>query len=225
MSQRLKEEGRLAKERSIRGLDARKPLPINAARMISARLDEMLSYEPYLNDPDEVHQLHQMRIAAKRLRYTLEIFQEYYSTYTPNGNLYDRMVDAIKKLQAILGEIHDKDVLMPRLHRQLALLMHDGYGRDANGDPIVGVHHVDLDACEGMLALCRRTREARDQKFKQLSDEWKLLCEQHLFDEVPAVLSDAEWQEEQELKPASSSKIEHAHRTIGNEEDDNSHPA
>ena len=71
---------------------------------ISRRLDHFLSYEVYLHNPEYVKELHQMRIAAKQLRYALEIFAPIYP---------DQLVESIKsarQTQQILGEIHDCDV-------------------------------------------------------------------------------------------------------------------
>ncbi len=50
-----------------------------------------------------------MRIAAKRLRYTLEIIRPIYS-----GTL-DATLEAIKQVQTLLGEVHDCDVWQQQL--------------------------------------------------------------------------------------------------------------
>ena len=75
-----------------------------ASISISKRLDQFLSYEVYLQNPEYVNELHLMRIAAKQLRYTLEIFAPIYP---------DRLEIAIKSTriaQQVLGEIHDCDL-------------------------------------------------------------------------------------------------------------------
>jgi len=71
---------------------------------ISAKLSDFLSYEEFIDQPDRVEELHAMRIAAKQLRYTLEIFAPLY----PN-ELKDS-IQATRKGQDLLGEIHDSDV-------------------------------------------------------------------------------------------------------------------
>ena len=45
-----------------------------AAAAIQALLDDFLSYEAYIERPECALELHAMRIAAKKLRYTLEVF-------------------------------------------------------------------------------------------------------------------------------------------------------
>ncbi|MDP2966628.1 MAG: CHAD domain-containing protein [Pelolinea sp.] len=84
-----------------------------AYSQIQSRLDEFLFYEVFIFDPERINELHQMRIAAKHLRYTLEIFSELYS-----GKI-DFALDIARKTQQILGEIHDADVWSISLPRFL----------------------------------------------------------------------------------------------------------
>ena len=71
---------------------------------IQKRLDEFLFYEVFIYDPDRIEELHQMRIAAKRLRYSLEVFSNLYQQKS------DFALDIARQSQQILGEIHDADV-------------------------------------------------------------------------------------------------------------------
>ncbi|MBD3183772.1 CHAD domain-containing protein [Candidatus Poribacteria bacterium] len=71
---------------------------------ISIRLEDMLAYEPYVNQSKRKEEHHSMRIAVKRLRYTMEIFEPLYD---------DELKEPIKtmrKIQTLLGDIHDCDV-------------------------------------------------------------------------------------------------------------------
>ena len=61
------------KARRVKGLDPEGPLADNAGRIVLVRLDELCSFMPRASDPEEVVALHDMRIAAKRLRYVLEV--------------------------------------------------------------------------------------------------------------------------------------------------------
>ena len=61
------------KARRVAGLDPEGTLADNAERIVLVRLDELCSFMPRAADPDEVVALHDMRIAAKRLRYILEV--------------------------------------------------------------------------------------------------------------------------------------------------------
>jgi CHAD domain-containing protein len=61
--------------------------------------------------------LHALRITAKRLRYALEFFREVLEPAS-GGNIGD-CIDAIVALQDHLGELHDADVTLTRLHQFL----------------------------------------------------------------------------------------------------------
>jgi CHAD domain-containing protein len=75
-----------------------------AFEAISACLDAFLAYEQFIYQPERVAELHAMRIAAKRLRYTMEAFAPLYE-----NELKDPL-QAIRACQEVLGTIHDCDV-------------------------------------------------------------------------------------------------------------------
>jgi CHAD domain-containing protein len=72
--------------------------------VINRSLDELESHEQIVRDPNEVAELHAMRISAKRLRYTLEAFEDLY------GDPIKPYLSAVKQIQEILGNVHDLDV-------------------------------------------------------------------------------------------------------------------
>ena len=75
-----------------------------AAEAISLKLEEFLAYEAYVYHPDHIAELHAMRIAAKRLRYTMEIFAPLYESKLKSP------LRVVKDVQEILGDLHDTDV-------------------------------------------------------------------------------------------------------------------
>jgi CHAD domain-containing protein len=75
-----------------------------AAGAIAARLEQMLAYEPYIEHPEAIEQLHAMRIAAKHLRYAMEIFSPLYDASL------DESIQSVRRVQTELGDIHDCDV-------------------------------------------------------------------------------------------------------------------
>jgi hypothetical protein len=90
----------------------------NVRRIIRARLTEMYIWAQYMRDESRAGEQHQLRIAAKRLRYTLELFREF---------LPEQANDAIKDLKGLqdaLGLLHDCDVLLAILRS--ALFIPDG---------------------------------------------------------------------------------------------------
>ena len=103
------------KARPVKKLDPHRALGENAARIIKVRLEELHSFAPRALAGKPKAQ-HDMRIAAKRLRYVLEV----------TGFAFGRPADTARRrardLQDILGEIHDCDVMLPRVRDHLAEL-------------------------------------------------------------------------------------------------------
>ena len=102
------------KARKVKGLEPHGTLADNAERIVRVRLDELQSFIPRALDPSEVVALHDMRIAAKRLRYVLEVTAE-----TCFGPYAETALKRIKDLQDLLGEIHDCDVQLPRVEARI----------------------------------------------------------------------------------------------------------
>ena len=181
----------MAKAEPIHGLAPEAPLAVNAALIVGTRLHEMLAFAPYLSNAESVYELHQMRIAAKRLRYTMELFQQ---IYAPNPNFAARFsaaLETVKALQDHLGFLHDADVLVPQLTAHLTHLLKDSFGTDHRDEPVVGVHFVDFDAGIGLLTLCRETRFERDTRYAKFLTDWTQWQEQELFSRLITLLEEA----------------------------------
>jgi CHAD domain len=97
------------KARKVKGLDPSGALADNAERIVRTRLAELCGFMPRAGDPHEVEALHDMRIAAKRLRYVLEITEPCFGPYAGTA------VKVTKEVQDLLGEIHDCDVQLPEV--------------------------------------------------------------------------------------------------------------
>jgi CHAD domain-containing protein len=76
---------------------------------IVRRWEELCQQQACLQNPADHHGHHVMRIAAKRLRYTVEIARSAFS-----GQI-DEAVNASKQVQTLLGEVHDCDVWLANL--------------------------------------------------------------------------------------------------------------
>ncbi len=96
------------KARKVKGLDPGKSLRRNAARILDTRLAELCSFAAEALDPSAASAQHNMRIAAKRLRYVLEIVEGCYGAEAQAARR------SAKDLQGVLGEIHDCDVMLPQ---------------------------------------------------------------------------------------------------------------
>jgi CHAD domain-containing protein len=97
------------KARKVKGLKPGEPLRPNAARIVAVRLEELRALAAEAVEPGAETAQHDMRIAAKRLRYALEIVEPCFGPPATEGRL------AAKELQSVLGEIHDCDVMLPKV--------------------------------------------------------------------------------------------------------------
>ncbi len=88
----------------VENLSSDATVETNARRILSVRVAEFYSHAPALDDPNAVEALHEMRIGAKRLRYTLELFEDLF------GAVGEKQIKRVKQLQEELGNIHDLDV-------------------------------------------------------------------------------------------------------------------
>lgn len=81
---------------------------------IHPRIEALFTWENSLADATDYQSHHAMRIAAKKLRYTLEISNPAY------GKELTDSIKAVKQIQTLLGDIHDCDVWVETLGRFIA---------------------------------------------------------------------------------------------------------
>lgn len=82
-----------------------------AHRSVGKKLGLFLAFEEYVEQPERADELHAMRIAAKRLRYTIEMFAPLY----PDSRGLKPYLSAVKEAQELLGQIHDCDIWIEQL--------------------------------------------------------------------------------------------------------------
>ena len=93
-----------------RGRDTPAPTFKQMGRVIIlARLDDLIARSRALQQPHNVKRLHDLRIAAKRLRYALELFAPCW------GEQLQVQADEVATLQKALGDLHDCDVWIDEL--------------------------------------------------------------------------------------------------------------
>jgi len=165
------------KARRVRGLDPGGPLADQAERIVRVRLDELHSFAPCALDPRHGDALHDMRIAAKRLRYVLEVTGSCFGPYAATATKRAR------ELQDLLGEIHDCDVMLPRVHERLAELgAQDAaelrlLARDATDlDPALVAGLPNRGSYQGLLVLCAHLQARRGLLFERFLELWSSLA-------------------------------------------------
>jgi len=138
---------------------------------INARFDELMDHAAYIQDERNVAELHSMRISAKRLRYTMEAFEDLYGT-----NLKP-FINQTRKFQDVLGDIHDADVwveMIPRFIREEGERINIYFG---NTRPLRRL----LPGLEAFRANRTEKRKADYQRFLGM---WLKAEQEHLWDEL-----------------------------------------
>jgi len=148
--------------------------PLFAAAAARGIRDQATALEQELaaaRAPRDVDAIHRARIAAKRLRYLLE-------SLAGDGALAAALVDRLKALQDLLGELHDLQVLSEELGDAVA---------DAAAERARRLHALALDArprtrgrprrpapaSPGPLALARLAARERERRFAELEHDWR----------------------------------------------------
>jgi hypothetical protein len=163
------------KARRVKGLDPDAALADNLQRMVATRLDELCSFIPRALDPARVKALHDMRIAAKRLRYILEVAAEpCFGPYATTA------IKRTKDLQDLLGELHDCDVQLPRvraLQEELraadALEARARAGDAPDLDPTLASGTPHAEAWRGLETLGIYVEARRGLLFERFLELWR----------------------------------------------------
>jgi hypothetical protein len=161
------------KARKVKKLDPAASLAENAARIARARLDELRSFAPAALKPKNARQQHDMRIAAKRLRYVLE------ATEFCFGKPGSRARRRAKAIQDVLGELHDCDVMLPRVEEHLAALreedastVHARAGSASDLDPKLAARAPHRTTYRGLEVLAVYVRARRKLLFDRFTERW-----------------------------------------------------
>ena len=140
-------------------LDPDGPLGESLLTILSVRLDELHSF-----DPHEPADLHDMRIAAKRVRYILEAAEPVFGQPAARG------VRAMKQLQDLLGEIHDCDELLPRVEEHTERLRREDAVAAADRRPLPNRRKY-----RGLEALRAQTIAERGRLHARFARRWAKL--------------------------------------------------
>jgi hypothetical protein len=162
------------KARRVKRLDPDGRLDENAARIVAVRLAEVKDLAPKALKPKAATAQHDLRIAAKRLRYVLEV----------TGFCFGRPADTARRcardLQDILGEIHDCDVMLPRVLTHLeelraedAAVVAERAGEAPDLDPKITAEAPNRTAYRGLEVLAVNLTARRRVLFGNFVRIWE----------------------------------------------------
>jgi CHAD domain-containing protein len=144
------------KAHRVQGLVSTMPLTDAARRIVAVRSAELYAFVPEALNEQAVTAMHDMRIAAKRLRYVLELVGFCF------GDVGAEAQSRARDLQEVLGEIHDCDVMLARIAASHA------------SEP------------EGFDAIAARFRSLRAEHFTQFTTLWTSIAQSGLRDRLLA---------------------------------------
>jgi len=149
----------------------------HARQAIGERLDELLGYEPYVEQPGMTEQLHEMRIAAKRLRYTMEVLQPVF------GPRMDTPIKRVRRLQNDLGELHDADVWLD----MLPVFIEDERRRTAEYfGHLRSFRRLEV----GLEYLLERVQDDRRGAYAAVVERWRKLVDKDAWPKLRRLLRD-----------------------------------
>lgn len=162
------------KARPVKRLEPDGPFADNARRIVKVRVDELYALAPKALDVDRPAKLHDLRIAAKRLRYVLEITRPALGKGATDG------VRTAKALQQLLGDIHDCDEMLPRVREHADRLraadieeLRRRAGRNARDlKPELAPTTAGADRHRGLETLAAHLAARRQVLFARFEREW-----------------------------------------------------
>jgi hypothetical protein len=197
------------KARRVKGLKCEGTLADNAERIVRTRLDELYSFTPKALDPKRVKALHDMRIAAKRLRYVLEVTSFCFGPYATTAT------KRAKELQDLLGEIHDCDEMLPRVRAVIDELRESDIeglielAAEADDlDPELGKKVRHRDAYGGLEVLAIWLEARRTLLFERFLDRWKGLERNAFRERLERALEERPEPETGSLQASSDGEVQ-----------------
>jgi hypothetical protein len=183
----------MAKAQPITGLDVQAPTGHNACIIARTRLAEMYSWSNFVDSPYAVRELHHLRIAAKRLRYTLEVFADFLPAACKP------IAKELEQIQDELGQLHDSDVKIALLrlclgsqeYPAMSQILRDGQHNQGKKqkaksflqpglvaellDPTVA---PTAEERYGLEQFLRKQELTREEQYKAFRQHWYRLQEQ-----------------------------------------------
>lgn len=102
----------MARARDVPGFDCEEPFGWAAARVVAVRAGEVFEHAAGVLDTTEIHRVHDMRVATRRLRAAMEFFEP---CFPPKQ--HRKALKKVKALADALGARRDRDVQIEFLEK------------------------------------------------------------------------------------------------------------
>lgn len=109
----------MARAREVPGFDCEESFARTAARVIEVRAAEVFEHSRGVLDLDDIEHVHDMRVATRRLRAAMEVFESCFPR-----KRWRKALGQVKELADALGERRDRDV---------AIVFLEGFASDLPG--------------------------------------------------------------------------------------------
>lgn len=187
----------MAKAHLIEDLDSLATTRDALPTLFSVRIAELWSWAEHMPHPERVQELHDMRIAAKRLRYCFEFFMPCFDAE------FKDVLKRFKQLQDYLGEIHDCDVWVDYLRAQLrdafrglaaqrkALDVHIGADQQLREDAHALGLAMTQGPAPGLLLMIEDIVQRRQKLYAGLLEFWAAEAERGFRQELTRAVAAA----------------------------------
>ncbi|HLM60195.1 MAG TPA: CHAD domain-containing protein [Pyrinomonadaceae bacterium] len=154
---KLKADFAVALEKAARKKKSDRIISFNEAgrAAVASGLNELYDLGASLYEPFKTEDLHEMRIAAKRLRYAVELFTACW------GASIEPFAEEIAKMQGFLGEVHDCDIWIESMG-----------GRLRRGQENAAANGNDYQTAAWLLSEFVRKRTKEYRSALKLWSEW-----------------------------------------------------
>ena len=157
---------------AARSLRPDMPFALAASETLAAQLAAMRVWERFLPQADRPHEHHLLRIAIKRLRYSLDAFAEVLPAEATE------CVPDLKRIQDALGVLHDQDVLFQSIEDALAPDKGGGKRKRKGNEARRARAARQRASLESLLSA---TAAARDAQHRRSLDLWNELNTRAIF--------------------------------------------
>jgi hypothetical protein len=193
----------MSKARAITGLNPQASPGENARVIARERLADMYAWDEFVDQPYHIRELHDLRIAAKRLRYTLEVFEDALPATVQPAH------EELVRIQEELGALHDSDVMIALL--RLCLGSRDTAmtpGHEAGGEKEQNDKKKSLVSSElvtavlnpatvpsveeryGLERFLQRQEQQREQEYRAFRQHWYQLKAEDFRRELLTILDE-----------------------------------